>query len=230
MKMKPLKNKKQMPNTKDFKSSDIISLILRDHEEIKKLILVLKSTKVDITKKRPAYAQFENILSNHAKAEQESLYVHMKKEDKLRPEGLEGDSEHAIADQLIKEIGLIKNDKDNWMAKVKVLAELVDHHVKEEEENVLRHVRKEFDIDMRKEIGKEYLNLLNGMTMTQNQKVKYIDVHDGRPVSNIQSGKNFLKTFIDNINGKVGVPILLYFLGVPGILVIFIWAIFFRGK
>lgn len=32
-----------------------------------------------------------------------------------------------------------------------------------------------------------------------------------------------------NISGKVGVPILLYFLGVPGILVIVLWAVFFRG-
>lgn len=39
-----------------------------------------------------------------------------------------------------------------------------------------------------------------------------------------------LKILIDNVNGKVGVPILLYFLGVPGIFVIIIWAFFFRGK
>jgi hypothetical protein len=36
--------------------------------------------------------------------------------------------------------------------------------------------------------------------------------------------------FIDNVNGKVGVPILLYVLGVPGFLVILIWLFFFRGK
>lgn len=39
-----------------------------------------------------------------------------------------------------------------------------------------------------------------------------------------------LNQFIDNINGKVGVPILLYFLGVPGGLVIVLWFFFFRGK
>lgn len=39
-----------------------------------------------------------------------------------------------------------------------------------------------------------------------------------------------LKTLIDNVNGKIGVPILLYFLGVPGFFVVLIWAFFFRGK
>lgn len=39
-----------------------------------------------------------------------------------------------------------------------------------------------------------------------------------------------IKSFLEDINGKVGVPILLYFLGVPGILVILLWAFFFRGE
>lgn len=33
---------------------------------------------------------------------------------------------------------------------------------------------------------------------------------------------------IDNVKAKVGFPILLYFLGVPGGLVILIWLFFFR--
>lgn len=39
-----------------------------------------------------------------------------------------------------------------------------------------------------------------------------------------------LKSTIDNAYGKVGVPILLYFLGVPGFAVVLIWLFFFRGK
>ena len=31
------------------------------------------------------------------------------------------------------------------------------------------------------------------------------------------------------INGRVAVPILMYILGVPGIVVIFAWLVFFRG-
>jgi hypothetical protein len=39
-----------------------------------------------------------------------------------------------------------------------------------------------------------------------------------------------IKNLIDNVNGKVGVPILMYMLGVPGSFVIVIWFFFFRGK
>lgn len=41
---------------------------------------------------------------------------------------------------------------------------------------------------------------------------------------------SLVKNTINNINGKVGVPILMYILGVPGFLVIILWFFFFRGK
>jgi hemerythrin superfamily protein len=154
---------KATKSSKSKKSDDIISLILKDHEPIKKLLLILKDPDATLAKKRPAYAKFESVLSNHAKAEEESLYVHMKKEEDLRVEGLEGDTEHALADLLMKQISEIKNDDDTWMAKVKVLAEVVDHHVKEEEKEVLKQVRKDFDQDERIEIGIEYSQLLEEM-------------------------------------------------------------------
>lgn len=169
-------NKKRPVESESHESGDIIDLILRDHKPIKELILVLKDPEVKIIQKRPAFEEFETILSGHAAAEEESLYVHMKKVDELRMEALEGDVEHALAVQLMEEIGHIKGDEYAWLAKVKVLAELVDHHVKEEEKQFLKDVRKQIDVATRIEIGTEYLQLLsqlkkdgNGTAKTSNQ-------------------------------------------------------------
>lgn len=154
---------KKMPTKLKVQSKleDISALILHDHEIIKKLILVLKDSEVGISKKKAAYVQFEEALSTHAKAEEESLYVHMKRLEALIVKGHEGDVEHAIASQLMKEINSLKDsDDDMWMAKVKVLAEVTDHHVKEEEKEVLKEARKEFDLEERVAIGKEYTKLL----------------------------------------------------------------------
>ena len=38
-----------------------------------------------------------------------------------------------------------------------------------------------------------------------------------------------MTALLDNENGRIGIPILLYFLGVPGIIVLLLWAVFFRG-
>ncbi len=75
-------------------------------------------------------------------------------------EGLEGDTEHAIADQLINEIKASEQDEDLWNAKVKVLAELVEHHIEEEEGELSKEIRKEFDAETRVQIGEDYTNLL----------------------------------------------------------------------
>lgn len=166
------KTKNRLKSVKSANADDIITLILRDHEPLKKLIITLKDTEVGIEKKRPLYNKFEQLLSQHAKAEEESLYVHMKEEDDLCLEGLEGDTEHAIADQLMAEISEVRNDDDLWLAKVKVLAEVVEHHVKEEEKDVLKQVRKEFDQTERMEIGKEYLQQMNDSREDRNHKVK----------------------------------------------------------
>ena len=102
----------------------------------------------------------------------------MKEEDNLRMEGLESEIEHALADQFMKEIAQIKNDDDSWLAKVKVLSELVDRHIKEEEKDVLAQVRKEFDVDTRIEIGREYSQLLSQFQETGSGKTKTTEHHN----------------------------------------------------
>lgn len=155
---------KSKPEEKSSKKAtqgggDIASLILRDHKPLKDLIQTLKDPEITFTKKRPAFSQFEQLLTCHAKAEEESLYIYLKELKDLRIEGIEGDTEHAIAERLMSEIKSNKNDEDAWMAKMKVLAEVVEHHIEEEE--ILKKVRKEFKTSMRAEIGERYGQLLS---------------------------------------------------------------------
>lgn len=44
----------------------------------------------------------------------------------------------------------------------------------------------------------------------------------------VASYQNRMIDLLDNANGKIGIPILLYFLGVPGIVVLVLWVLFFR--
>lgn len=160
------KNKNREKSSKqknETQSQDVVELILEDHKPLKELISILKNSDVSFTKKQPAFDEFEKILTCHAKSEEESLYVHLKEEKDLRIDGLEGDTEHSLADLLVHEIKQCSED-DTWMAKVKVLAELVDHHIKEEESEMLKKVRKEFSKEKRAEIGKIYSRLFERYT------------------------------------------------------------------
>lgn len=159
-----LKSKtKSQPNKTGAKRhpDDIQTLILRDHKPIKELILLLKDSEVSLSKKQTAFSEFEPMLLSHAKAEEKTLYDQLKEDNQTRVAALEGDTEHEIVDRLINEINQVTGDDDLWMAKVKVLAELVDHHVKEEEKEVLKKTIKSLSADERSEVGAEYSRLVS---------------------------------------------------------------------
>jgi hypothetical protein len=138
---------------------DITALILADHIPLKDAIKTLKDIEIGISKKRKLLNEFCHQLVIHAKAEEMSLYKRMlQHETDLRTEAFEGETEHHIAENLITEIESA-NDDDQWSAKVKVLAELVEHHIKEEESELLQDVRKGFVVDERIELGRDYMRL-----------------------------------------------------------------------
>lgn len=138
--------------------SDIINLILEDHKPLKEMIETLKDEDVDAEDKMACFEEFAPTLVAHAKPEEETLYKAMKEDEDLRTEGFEGEVEHTLADQLIEEIKRTQ-DEDEWCAKVKVLAEIVEHHIEEEEENLLPDYKKSSERDERQELGQEYLTL-----------------------------------------------------------------------
>lgn len=41
--------------------------------------------------------------------------------------------------------------------------------------------------------------------------------------------KREMTKLVHDANGRVAIPIMLYFLGVPGLLVFILWVLFFRG-
>lgn len=137
--------------------SDILKLIVEEHKPLKQMIKVLKdSEKNDLEDRKAMFEEFAVELISHAKPEEKSLYAFMRSEEDLREDSFEGDVEHGLADQLIEEIKRTEDD-DMWSARVKVLAELVEHHIKEEEEDMFPEVRKHADAEKRAELAQTYM-------------------------------------------------------------------------
>jgi hemerythrin superfamily protein len=141
---------------------DIITYILDDHKPLKQLIKILKDSDRPVTERQEAFAEFAPLLISHAKPEEQSLYVYMKQDKNLRTEGFEGDVEHTLADQMVEEAKRTEDD-DLWAARVKVLAELVEHHIKEEESDLLPDFKKHSTNAMRLDLGQQFLALKTQM-------------------------------------------------------------------
>jgi hemerythrin superfamily protein len=151
---------KKAAKRSDENRQDIVTLVLNDHKPLKQLIKVMKSEKAEFSEKKKAFEEFAPLLTAHAKPEEEALYSYLKKVKDLREEGFEGQVEHGLADQMVEEIKRSK-DKELTAAQIKVLAELVEHHIEEEEETILPDFKKETNLEDRVDIGQRYLELKN---------------------------------------------------------------------
>lgn len=152
---KPKHNRRQVAAAQKTLPTDIVKLILADHVPLKKLIKKMKNSDADVEERRAAFEEFAPLLLAHAKPEEDVLYSFMKTNKDLREEAYEGDVEHTLADQMVEESKRTQ-DEDIFLAKVKVLAELVEHHIKEEEENLLPHVKKQSNSADRAKLGEKY--------------------------------------------------------------------------
>lgn len=152
----------QREEKKNLANSDIVNLILEDHKPLKKLISIMKNLDKDMETRAEAFEEFAPLLASHAKPEELTLYTFMKSEEETRELGFEGDVEHQLADQLLEEI-MRTDDEDLWSARVKVLAELVEHHIEEEEEDLLPEFKDNSEQSDRATLGQKFLMLKTKM-------------------------------------------------------------------
>jgi len=122
---------------------DIITLLKKDHQAVSELFSSLKSAgeKAYKTKLR-IFEKIYTELSIHAEIEEKLFYPVIENFDKTKDITYESYEEHALVKQLLREIKTLAPQEEQWKAKVTVLKELVEHHVKEEEKDLFPKVKK----------------------------------------------------------------------------------------
>jgi hemerythrin superfamily protein len=134
----------------DAKATDAITLLKQDHREVKELFDSFEKAKSAGPKEKIA-AQICQMLTVHAAIEEEIFYPAVRAQAKAKSplndmldEAL---VEHSAAKELIAEIQGGDPGDELWDAKVKVLGEQIQHHVKEEEGELFKEVRNT-DVDL----------------------------------------------------------------------------------
>ena len=140
--------------TSASRTPDALKLLMEDHKEVKSLFQAydkLVKAEADAAKKQAIAQQICTALTVHATVEEELLYPAAY--DVLAEGDLvdEATVEHATAKDLIAQIEGMQPSDNLYDAKVKVLSEYIDHHVKEEEKEMFPKLRKT-ELDL-KELG-----------------------------------------------------------------------------
>jgi hypothetical protein len=124
----------------------ILNLLKDDHEEVKDLLEQMCDTTGRAAKKRQQlFSECKNALMAHSHAELEVFYKPLLEQGDDPEALLEAEVEHQVVERLLLDIDRTEPSDEKWLAKVTVLQELLDHHIKEEESEIFKAARKTFD-------------------------------------------------------------------------------------
>jgi hypothetical protein len=113
--------------------TDAIALLKADHRQVEKWFAEFEAARSE-SRKSALASNICNALRIHTIIEEEIFYPAFLKATKDKDMHHEAIVEHAGAKNLIAEIERAKPSDDFYDAKVKVLSEMIKHHVKEEEQ------------------------------------------------------------------------------------------------
>jgi hemerythrin superfamily protein len=138
--------------------ADILDTLQTEHEEVQGLLEKLVDSE-QAREQKQLVERVKRALVPHTKAEERVVYdavLALRGKD-AKIDGNEGYIEHGLADQTLKKLDKLTANTAEFKAAAKVLKELVNHHVEEEEKNIWAQVSENFSEDQREQMNRDFL-------------------------------------------------------------------------
>lgn len=139
---------------------EILDTLKQEHEEVADMLKKLVDSESGVERKS-LVAKIKAALLPHVEAEQTVLYDALIAvgDKKIQQDGKEGYIEHQLAAETLAKLEKIPNATSvEFGATAKVLKELIEHHVQEEERNVWADAKEKFSDDERVAMNHKYLS------------------------------------------------------------------------
>jgi hemerythrin superfamily protein len=145
------------PNSEGIEETDILDTLEREHKEVKALLADLQDAEQP-AERRKLVQQIKEALLPHTKAEQKVVYEALiaTRESQVETHGHEGYLEHECASKTFSKLEAANPSSSEHKAAAKVLKDLVEHHIEEEEDNVWSDLRECFDDEQRVRMNAEF--------------------------------------------------------------------------
>ncbi len=129
-----------------YKDNALFAQLKKEHEEVKSLFK--KAEKAEGRERASILSRIEEALVPHARAEEKTLYAVLLAEAKSENHedatftSHEAYEEHRVADNLLSELKKLPVTDETWAAHLAVLKENIEHHIKEEENELFENATK----------------------------------------------------------------------------------------
>jgi hemerythrin superfamily protein len=137
---------------------DILDKLHTEHETVKGLLSRMVDSE-DAQERKALFEEFKDALVRHARAEEKVMYDPMiaLHEEEPEQQGDEGYIEHELVDVMLKKLDKARDKASiEWTAGIKVVKELVNHHIKEEEESFFQTVKDNFSEEEREAMNEKF--------------------------------------------------------------------------
>jgi hemerythrin superfamily protein len=139
-----------------MKSENIVEILKNEHNLVRSnLKKVLDGNTID----QEVISQTAAAALNHFTGEEKLVFPKFESMPETRRLTFALLEEHGVARKLISEIGSGSTaDADKWLARIKVLDDLVNAHFKDEEEAIFPKAQELLNTQMLEDIGRRYKN------------------------------------------------------------------------
>jgi hemerythrin superfamily protein len=147
------------PEPAAAEDTDILATLKKEHDEVKDLLEQLQETGNGAQRSR-LVQQIKEALIPHTKAEEKVVYdrVIALRDKEAQTNGHEGYVEHELASKTLQRLEAMgASASAEHLAVAKVLKELVEHHIKEEESNVWSDVKENVSEEDRKQMNVHFI-------------------------------------------------------------------------
>lgn len=135
----------------------IFEALRKDHDKQRALIKLLLDTSGDSSVRADYYAQLKAQLEEHAVAEERHFYAPLMQADSTVALSRHGVAEHHQIDKLLAELDETDLSKPKWLMVFKKLAEKVEHHLQEEEQEFFQQAGKALSEKDKLSLAKDYV-------------------------------------------------------------------------
>ena len=139
---------------------DIFDVLTSDHEKVGKILEQMEQTSARAAKRRETL--LENLTANllpHMYAEEQYFYQILLDEGSDKEVAYSALEEHRAAKAVLTDLEEAPSDDPRWSARLKVLKELIEHHIEEEESTVFDVARSLMDEDRAVEVARRFKEL-----------------------------------------------------------------------
>jgi len=137
---------------------DVYQVLMKDHRIVDKLFSEIeKSDDREVKGREQLFARLWKKLEDLTLIEEDIFYPWIEKLLGTKELVEQSFEEHVEFEAILQEISQMRTNKDDWLEKINELKDVVQRHVRMEEDKMFPAARKELDASRAEELGRQIL-------------------------------------------------------------------------